>query len=216
MQPKYAFYATLLDAFAWYKRSEADEAKQEFLDKVNRVQTPPTDPMLRGIAFEDAVVRWAAAPGDPEDVVRVHDTDCPGRILEEFTRGWEGSVRQIHVEAMLPTQYGQVKVYGFVDEILRDTAADIKTTGKYAFPKYLHNWQHPVYLEALKKTGINRFKYRATDFREVYEEEYAYNPADTDRLIAECIHLIEFLECNREFITDRKVFCLPPLVGAPA
>ncbi len=214
MQPKYAFYATLLDAFAWYKRSEAEDAKQEFLDKVNRVKTPPTDPMLRGIAFEAAVVEWSMNPGHVEDVVMVHDTECPGRILHEFTRDWHGSIRQIYVESILPTQYGEVKVYGFVDEILRDTAADIKTTGKYEFPKYLHNWQHPVYLEALKDSGISRFKYRATDFRNVYEEEYSYRPADTDRLIAECVHLIEFLEANRPAITDRKIFNLPPLEKA--
>jgi hypothetical protein len=206
MQPKYAFYATLLDAFAWYKRSEDEGAKQEFLDKVNRVQTPPTDPMLRGIAFEAAVVAWAGCPGNPDAVLQVHDKKCPGWILEEFTRDWKGSVRQIYVETILPTNYGEVKVYGYVDEILRDTAADIKTTSSYTFPKYLHNWQHPVYLEALQGSGIDRFKYRATDFREVYEEEYLYNPQDTERLIGECSHLIEFLEANRPAITDTKVF----------
>lgn len=208
MSPKYAVYATMLDAFAWYKKSEADGALQEFLDKVNRVPFEKTDPILRGMAFEDMVdhALKMGIPADLPDPIHVHDVKCPSDILRVFVERLQGAVRQVHVETVIDTRYGPVKVYGKVDEILRDTAFDIKTTGKYEFPKYLRNWQHPVYLEALKKEGIRRFVYLATDFREVYEEEYTHNSADTDRLISEVSHLVETLESQREKITDRKVF----------
>ncbi len=209
MQPKYAIYATMLDAFAWYKKSEADGALEEFLGKVNRVPFEKTDAILRGMAFEDLVddsLRLGIPEGLP-DPLTVHDTKCSLDILRTFRDRLLGAVRQVYVESILPTRFGPVKVYGKVDEILRDTAFDIKTTGKYEFPKYLRNWQHPVYLEALQKEGVRRFVYLATDFREVYEEEYSYNSADTDRLISELGHLVETLEAQRERITDRKVFC---------
>jgi hypothetical protein len=212
MQAKYAIYATLLDAFAWYKKSEADGALEEFLGKVNRVPFEKTDAILRGMAFE-TLVDDALKMGIPEGLpdLRVHDVKCSVEILRTFTERLQGSVRQVYVESILDTRFGPVKVYGKVDEILRDTAFDIKTTGKYEFPKYLRNWQHPVYLEALQREGVTRFVYLATDFREVYEEEYTYNSADTDRLISEVSHLVETLEAQRDRITDRKVFCLPEL-----
>ena len=40
-QPKYRFYATLLDSFYWFLNSESETAEQEFIDKINRV--PITD-----------------------------------------------------------------------------------------------------------------------------------------------------------------------------
>lgn len=207
MQPKYAFYATLLDAFAWYKKSEQEGALQEFLDKVNRAPFEPTDAILRGQAFE-RTVDDALAWGVPEDLpdLRAHDVAYPVSILHTFVDRLRGAVRQVSVETVVDTRYGPVKVYGKADEILRDTVYDIKTTGKYEFPKYLRNWQHPVYLEALKKEGIHRFVYLVTDFREIYEEEYMHRQEDTDRLISECSHLVETLETLRDRITDKKVF----------
>lgn len=205
-QPKYQFYATLLDAFSWYKRSESEEGLQEFLDKVNRVEKPKSDSQLRGIAFEAAVAKAAVEGIYPTESIKVHDKNVKPELIEQFAKGMHGALRQVFVETVLQTQYGQVRVYGFVDEILADAAHDIKTTSSYDFPKYLKAWQHPVYLEALRPMKIGRFIYRVTDFSEYYEEEYQYNSSDTDRLIGECSHLVEFLEVNRHKITDKKVF----------
>ncbi len=215
LAPKYQFYATLLDAFAWYKRSEAEDAQQEFLDKLNRVEKPKTDPQLRGMAFEAAVERAAVGGIYPTEPIRVHDKKVAPEVIERFARGMQHAARQVFVETLLPTLYGPVKVYGFIDEILADTAYDIKTTSHYEFPKFLKAWQHPTYLEALRPMGIGRFVYKVTDFQDCYEEEYLYRSEDTDRLISECAQLVEFLEANRARITDRKVFCLPPLEKVP-
>lgn len=216
LQPNYQVYATLLDAFSWYKRSEDEKAQQEFLDKVNRVQTPRSDAQLRGLAFELAVEKAAVEGIYPTAPVQVHDRKVPPQIIEQFAQGMGRASRQVFVETTLPTLYGPIRLYGKVDEILGDTAYDTKTTSSYDFPKYLHAWQHPVYLEALRPTGISRFVYRITDFEGYFEEEYFWRQSDTDRLISECAQLIEFLEANRARITDRKIFCLPPLEGVPA
>ncbi|HLP42025.1 MAG TPA: hypothetical protein VK465_11000 [Fibrobacteria bacterium] len=216
LAPKYQFYATLLDAFAWYKRNESEEGLQEFLDKVNRVEKPKTAPQLRGLAFEIAVEKAAVDGIFPTEPIKVHDKKVRPEVIERFARGMGRASRQVFVETVLSTLYGPVRVYGYVDEILADTAYDNKTTSSYEFPKYLKAWQHPAYLEALRPMGIGRFVYKITDFEDCYEEEYFYRKEDTDRLISECAQLVECLEANRARITDRKVFCLPPLERAPA
>lgn len=216
LRPSYQVYATLLDSFAWYKRSEKEEALQDFLDRINRVEKPKEAPQLRGLAFEAQVERAAVEGIVPTEPVKVHDVKVPAWIVEKFADGMAAASRQVHVETVLPTLYGPVRIYGKVDEILGDTAFDTKTTGSYEFPKYLKAWQHPVYLECLKPLGIERFVYRITDFEGYYEEEYRYRASDTDRLISELAQLVEFLEANRARITNRRIFCLPELEGVPA
>lgn len=208
MQPNFHFYATLLDSFAWYKRNQKADAKEEFLGHINRVPTPKTDAMKRGIEFENAVNMWAQRGALPPGPVTVHDLEVSPELIGRFTKGFEKALRQIFVEVNLPTKYGPVRVYGFIDELLADAAYDTKTTGDYDLGKYRNNWQHPSYLEALKSegAGVNRFVYRITDFEDYFEEEYQYRKEDTERLISECEHLVEFLEANRPAITDRKVF----------
>jgi hypothetical protein len=209
MSPKYHIYPSLLDSFAWYKKSEAENGLQEFLDKLNRVQTAPSDAMLRGIAFEKLLTD--AALGKPlhakeNGTFACHDIDVHEELVGKFEARLEGSVRQVFVESVLDCAVGPVRVYGYVDNILRDTAIDTKTTGKYEFPKYLDSFQRPVYLEGLRSHGIDKFQFLVTDFRELYVEDYHYNPADTDRLIAAVNELVDFIEANRDRITDTKLF----------
>lgn len=209
----YHIYPTLLDAFSWYKRSESETALQEFLDKVNRVKTPATDPMLRGIAFNNKI-DWAIKNPDleidnidgTEKTVPIHDTDCPVEIIQEFRDLFSKSAVQVFVESKIETRYGPVRIYGYIDALQGSTIGEFKTTGKYEFPKYLHNWQHPCYLQCLKGQGIRRFVYLITDFKEVYREDYHWTQEGEDRLVGICNELIEFLEAKREFITDKKVF----------
>lgn len=206
MLPKYHVYPTLLDSFAWYKRSESEDAKQEFLDRINRVQKPKTDAMLRGIKFEDTVNEWARRGKLPPGPVDVHGVEVQPALIGKFSKGFEMALRQVFVETTLPTCYGAIRLYGYVDDILADAAYDTKTTKDYELGKYRNNFQHPTYLEALSPEGIARFVYRITDFEDYFEEEYVYRKQDTERLIHESEHLIEFLEANRPAITDLKIF----------
>jgi hypothetical protein len=211
MRPSYRIYPTLLDGFSFYKRSEDENAKQDMLDRINRVERPKTPPMLRGIAFnglvDDAACGLLRVAGD----VAVEDVTCPAWILEAYAARFRDAARQVYVEAPLETSYGSVLIYGFMDETVADTGYEIKTTSKYEFPKYLHNWQHPAYLHCMRHNGVDvhKFVYMATDFRQIYEEAYRYREEDTDRLVSVCNEFIEFLEINRDRITDRRIFCLP-------
>ena len=209
LSPKYRIYATLLDSFSWYKKSEDEGAKQEFIDKINRVQTPKSDAQIRGTAFNDLVDAVASGSVALQgEETKIHDTKCENWIIREFANKFTKAANQAYVETVIDTMHGAVLIYGYMDEIVEDVAFDIKTCSKYEFPKYLHNWQHPAYLECLKASApqVKRFKYLVTDFNNIFEEEYAYSESDSGRLKSVCGELIEFLEINRSVITDGKIF----------
>jgi hypothetical protein len=154
----------------------------------------------------------------PNDMVSYGDFKFPKYVVEHFVDYYKLATQQVFIEAVLPTSKGNVLLYGYIDEMLFGCADDIKTTGKYEFPKYLHNWQHIVYPYCLIENGVQPdaagiFSYHITDFKNIFKEDYIYNPVkDKQRLIDVCERLIEFLELRKNDITDKKVFALDEAV----
>lgn len=170
MKPKYKFYATLLDAFQAYK--DCDEtwemfwgnsdspsislenyrikAKQEFIDKLNRVPFD-SDKADRGTALNnvaDGIARgykgnglgiYAEANGKKFAV--------PVEFIEWAEKKYGGKylVPQKYLDATLPTMRGVVQLYGYADFLEIDRIRDLKTTTSYSFGKYKDGWQHIVY-----------------------------------------------------------------------
>lgn len=140
----------------------------------------------------------------------------------EQSKYFKGAVSQLFVSDILPTRYGDVELYGYIDELLRDTVYDIKTTSSYQFGKYEHGWQRHVYPYCLITSGqmdsIKAFEYTAYQlkggtsrtpliFGVRYPEYYTYNHAQTVKLLTGHVErFIEFLEANKEMITDTKIF----------
>ena len=128
------------------------------------------------------------------------------------------------LSAILPTRYGDTELYGFIDELRKDIVYDIKSTLKYEFGKYAHGWQRHVYPYCLIASGqmesIKAFEFTAYALKggtsrtplisgTQYPEYYTYNHEQTVKLLtAHVEHFIEFLEANRESITDKKIFGL--------
>lgn len=141
----------------------------------------------------------------------------PIGVCREFATYYKGALTQQYVEAILPTAYGDVLVYGFIDELLPDSVHDIKTTGSYSVGKYRDNHQHLVYPYALMQSGsdVRTFEYNVAEFNkgvigtyaETYTETYVFKPErDIPILKEHCEVFIRFLEENRELITDKKIF----------
>lgn len=207
---RYKLYPSLMDSFAWMLRSEDENAVTEFVNRVNRVGFEPSDALLRGSQIDQMMIDLAEGKGvaASDGMVRIHDQDVSLEVIRQLHVRLLGSVRQVAVQSVIPTRFGDVLAYGRADNVLRDECIDLKSTGRYEFPKYLHSFQRPVYLEGLRQQGIDRFTFLVTDFRDVYEEPYHRTEEDRDRLIDHCERLIEFLEANRHRITDRKIFAL--------
>ena len=137
-------------------------------------------------------------------------------LCREFANYYKGALTQQFVKAIVPTRYGNVEVYGYVDELMPQSIHDIKTTGKYSVGKFKEHWQHIVYPYCYQQNGINirLFEYNIAEIDkygrwETFTESYMYKPErDIPRLVNMCEELIRFLMENRHLITDRKIFNL--------
>lgn len=204
-QPKYKFYATLLDAYKWYQVSESDTAEQEFIDKINRVPFY-SEAAEKGTAFNEVI-----------------DAFIDGKGLVSYNNGFEfnetligtigyalqGSISQIHTSTFINTNYGLVELYGYIDYINQDKAIDLKTTKNYDLGKYKNSMQRHLYPVSLIDNGneINQFEFLVTDFKDVYSEVYNIDYKESKAILIEtCIGMIQFLEAKKNLITDMKVF----------
>lgn len=240
MRPKFKFYATLLDAFSNYLRSDAiyerywgfsenpphtpeefkEQQFQSLIDTINRVPFD-SEAADRGTCFNeivDALIENRKPNG--VEVERVDGVlyrasynertfDFPIALCLEFANYYKGALTQQRVEAILPTCFGEVLVYGVIDELMPMSIHDIKTTGNYYVGKFKDHWQHIVYPYCLMRNGgdVRLFEYNITDFKNTYTESYTFVPErDIPILTDHCEEFIRFLNDNRDLITDKKIF----------
>ena len=143
-------------------------------------------------------------------------------LLKEAAAYFKDSLSQVHTSATIDTDYGVVELYGYIDELRKNKVYDIKTTSKYDFGKYSKYWQRHIYPYCLIESGacteIESFEFTCyqlaggTDKNKLitgkkYPEVYTYTHNQSKEFIkAQCERFIEFLEENRQFITDNKIF----------
>lgn len=248
-QPKFKFYATLLDRFTSYLRSDAiwdrywgfsenppytlEEFKekqfQSLIDTINRVPFD-SEAADKGTAFNEVID--CMIENRKSEIVQVerllsdmmdgrqalvglratynnHQFDFPISICREFANYYKGALSQQRVEAILHTCFGDVLVYGVIDELMPMSVHDIKTIGSYYVGKFKDHWQHIVYPYCLMQNGsdVRLFEYNITDFKSTYTESYTFVPKrDIPILIEHCEELIRFLNDNKNLITDKKIF----------
>lgn len=244
-QPKFKFYATLLDAFTNYLKSDVvwgkywgfsenpphtpdefrDKQFQSLIDTINRVPFD-SEAADKGTAFNEVIdclienrksdkVMVEKIPSDDGTTVGLRATYnsrqfvFPVSLCREFANYYKGALTQQRVEAILPTCFGNVLIYGVIDELMPMSVHDIKTTGSYFVGKFKDHWQHMVYPYCLMQNGsdIRLFEYNITDFKSTYTESYTFVPErDISILINHCEEFIRFLNDNRDLITDKKIF----------
>jgi hypothetical protein len=195
----YKFYPSILDSFNYYRRSETSD-KQELIDKINRVKTPPSEAMLTGINLEKTVNNELEYTGLIMDKKLSLDVLTE---LKEHCQGWS----QVYLESVIDYKI-PVLLYGYADYIYADTIRDLKYTGKYEFPKYHKGTQHAVYLMLGQKMGFNSkyFQYVICDLKNIYLEDYILNDFAKDSL-EETIHsFIDFIEEHRPLIRNKKIY----------
>lgn len=223
-----------------YKKTAEEiesELKQSLLDSINRVPFD-SEAADKGTAFNEVVDclihNRKPEPGSKVQLVSNVESNFIQATINDriflFDLAWckaaaeyfKGSVSQLFVCATIETKYGTVELYGFVDELKRDTVFDIKTTSKYDFGKYANGWQRHVYPYCLIESGqmesVKAFEYTAYQLKggtsrtplisgTCYPEYYVYNHEQTVKLLRNhCERFIEFLEENRALITDNKIF----------
>ncbi len=141
----------------------------------------------------------------------------PMAICQEFAQYYRGAIPQVFCSGVLPTKYGDVELYGYIDELMPFGIHDIKTTGSYSVGDFRSHWQHHVYPYCMEQAGnkIDHFEYNICEMKPTkagmicrsFTEYYPYLPEQTRALLTcHCEGLIEFIEANRDKITDKKIF----------
>lgn len=146
------------------------------------------------------------------------DKDFCKSIAEYF----KGSLSQVFTSATIDTEFGEVELYGYIDELRENKVFDLKTTSRYEFGKYSKYWQRHIYPYTLIESGacteINSFEFTAYVLKggtsrtplitgAQYAEVYQYNHEQSKMLLKNiCERFCQFLEDNRELITNKKIF----------
>lgn len=225
-----------IDAEGCYKRTYEEVERELFVSLIDAINRVPfaSEAADRGTAFNvlvDALLHGERPDGIPirgdkqKDRLEAKVNDrtffFSWAFVQEAADYFKGSVSQVAVSAMLPTRYGNVELYGFVDELRHDTVFDIKTTSRYEFGKYAGGWQRHVYPWCLLASGacreIRAFEYtaykldaptvsRRTITGTQYPETFVYDHRESESLLREvCERFIEFVSANQRYITDRKI-----------
>lgn len=206
MKPQYRFYATLLDAFAWYQQSESDNAEQEFIDKINRV--PVTDEkalerMNKGTSMNN-IIDTILSSG-----VAYTGNEFSKDVVDEISQYLHGSVAQYRTETMIRANGCDVLLYGVLDYLKENRCIDLKTTSTYDLGKYKDSMQRHLYPVSLFNEGatVEAFEFVVTDFKGVFKESYPVDLIESNAILAtQCAMLIDFVESRRHLITDTKIF----------
>ena len=217
----------------------AAQRKSDLLDSVNRVRRPVSEAASLGTAFNwlvDSVLEhgtdlrymFPQLEQDENYIVTAPDPEngmqfpLSLRLAGEVASMLSSPIAQYYVDATLPTRHGNVMLYGYPDYWCSDgTVADLKTTGRYEWPKYERSWQRWVYPWCIKEskgadTDIFRFvcvkwskptKARPYYDGTIYREDYNYDhEMATAKLTAFVEQFVTFLKINRSKITDKKIF----------
>lgn len=192
----YRLYPTLLNSFHLYLQQRRDAAGKiivdeiEMIERINRVKKKTTKAQQKGLDFERAVTL-----GEHEDLFAAGIIDKARELIPAKYK------TQFYVES----RYKNAQIYGYVDGVGEKVAFDLKSTSYYEPGRFALNHQN-LYLLGLQKYGIEQLDYVITDFQNVYVESYTLSTMDFSPLYAQIETFIGFLEENKKFIFDRKIF----------
>jgi hypothetical protein len=216
LKPKYKFYATLLDSYRWYLKSESDDCLQELINKINRVPFV-SEAAEKGTAFNaliDSVLIGYDKFG--EQITRFDSFEFNTNLVKEIAESLTGAVPQYRTSGLIMTSKGLVEIYGNIDYIIRDKSIDLKCTGSYDLGKFKDSMQRHVYPVCLSQEGIivDEFEFLVTDYRGIFRENYRVNLEESEReIISVCESFIDFLEIKKSEITDKKVFAQDVMIA---
>lgn len=185
----YLITPSLYNSYYYYTTLENTE-KIEFLNTLNKVRTPPSETMQRGIDFEDIIFKITEGTtfNLPETL---NDKDY--KLAKEIAEIVKGGFWQ----EKLQKQQGDYLLYGRADVIKGDTIFDIKRVNNYEVGRYFPSIQHLVYMEC---TGIEKFRYLISDGSSVYEEYYHKDNGNLDLLMSRINGMVDFIRADKDFL----------------
>lgn len=192
----YKLYPTLLNSFSLYLNQVKDSSGKllvdeiELIERINKVKKPATTAQTTGINFEKAVLL-----GENEELFDEKIIENARNLIP----------KKFKTQVYLESRYKNTQIYGFVDGVGENIAFDLKSTQSYSPGRFAKNHQN-LYLLGLQTFGIKQLDYVITDFKEVYLESYHLDDYDFEPLYNEILSFVDFLNENRKFIRNKKIF----------
>lgn len=212
----------------------------DLLDSINRIDGSYGEAADKGTAFNEIVdcliehrkssrndcKIYSTLNEAGAKVIRadIHDFsfDFDINLCKQAADFFSGSITQFYASATINTDYGEVLLYGYIDEWVSNKMYDIKTTGSYSWGKFEKGWQRWVYpycvIESGDTTEVESFTYWIVEWayqrkgepltaKGIYEETYTYNHKEAKcKIRSMCESFISWLEARREFIQDNRIF----------
>lgn len=215
-------------------KTEEEFEREQFQSVIDRINRVPFDSEAedRGTAFNevvDCIIDHRVS--EKMDIKSNHEDNTitvayngrtfvfPLKDTAIYARLFTGAITQLYTEAILPTKHGDVLLYGYIDELMPHSVHDIKTTSKYKAGKFRKHWQKVVYPYCLNENGnmVYDFEYNVVLFDRsggftTFDEYYRYNEKAKEALRSHVEAFIEFIELNKDLITDQKIFGHDPTV----
>ena len=212
-----------------------DKLEQELVDTINRVEHEPWEAADKGTCFNeiiDMLIDGRDCQYEGMMVTMEEDKNAVTATLDGFTfmydlefckqvaEGLKNSASQVFTKATIETEHGLVELYGYVDEFRYNQVIDLKTSTSYDFLRFEQKWQRHVYPYCLTENGyeVQGFEYRVIKWKggtttqpllsgEIIPEYYTYTHEDSkDALVAILDQFLDWLDLNRDRITDKKIF----------
>lgn len=194
--------ATILDSYKWYKECPASweqKAHDDLLNALNRIWTPPTPEILRGMNFERAIC--SSFGNSREEFVEQF-----GEVAATFYDRCKDAKQQVVYKRDLDIGDTQYLLYGKADIVRPDRIIDIKTTARWkGNHNYLGKRQHLLYIAA---SGIPKFEYIVAVFDNpeslkpttVQEIDASLSVDEAlNRITDSVVEFMDFLHGNPEF-----------------
>lgn len=167
---RYLITHSLLSSWEWlftenpYEDATTQDSRyQDFLNTLNKVDTPPTEAMQNGIEFENIVTGMAT--GQP--YFSENNWQDAAEKVADIVRGGQfqfKAQKQAYINGI------HFLMYGRLDVLKAGKIYDIKFTKNYDRGKYFSSTQHPMYLELVPEAS--EFVYVISNGTNVWTEHY--------------------------------------------
>lgn len=204
MNNHYRFSPTLLNSYYHYTTQKTffgklAVTKAELLQRINRIKTPPSLKMLKGIAFEEAVMN---------KTYHANGFDFRSTYTDIVIEQTHGGVWQERLFYKFEAAGMKFTIVNQVDVIKQNYIKDIKTSGIYEFPGFLNDFQHRSYLAACMENNIpiNLHRYIICDFDDVWFEDYCFDYKMVEDIQRASIGLAVFINENIKYIFNETIW----------
>ncbi len=152
------------------------DSMAEFLTVLRREPTPTSEPMQKGIDFEDLVTAILNGTGDQTNEWYYQANRIAGII--------RGGILQYSAKQQIRVGNRNVLLYGRLDALKAGVIYDIKYTGHYEAGKFFDSTQHPMYLRLVPEA--REFTYLISNGKDFWQETYRRDETvDIDRIVSD-------------------------------